>query len=257
MIFSLISGSSGNATLISEGNTLILLDSGASGKKLSQAIESLGFSCSDICAILLTHEHSDHIIGAGIMSRRFDIPVFASKETFDAMNVGPIKESNINFVTPGKSFNIGDIGINSFSISHDAKKPLGYSFDLPEGKCSSLTDTGVITKEIYDSVKDSKYMILEANHDVEMLQFGTYPYSLKQRILSKTGHLSNNTTAAMVKKMLENGTERIMLGHLSDENNTPEIAYKTVENAILDAGGIVGKDILLSVAKRYEVTRLI
>lgn len=257
MIFSLLSGSSGNATLISEGKNLILLDAGASGKKLLQAIEALGFSCSDICAILLTHEHSDHISGAGVMSRRFDIPIYTSKETFGAINIGPIKEDNINFLTPGEDFYIGDIGVHSFSISHDAKNPLGYSFELSDGKFSSLTDTGVITQEIYDSVKDSKYILLEANHDVEMLKFGNYPYHLKQRILSKTGHLSNNTTAAMAKKMLENGAERIMLGHLSVENNTPEIAYKTAENAISSAGGIVGKDILLSVAKRYEVTRII
>ncbi len=257
MIFSLISGSSGNATLISQDNTLILLDCGASGKRISQAIEALGFSCSDINAILVTHEHTDHVSGVGVMSRRFGIPIYATSETFSVMNIGPIKDGNIKLVTPGESFSIGDIGINSFSVSHDAKNPLGYSFELSCGKFSSLTDTGVITQEIYNSVRDSKYILLESNHDTEMLKFGNYPYSLKCRILGKTGHLSNNTSAMMAKKMLENGAERIMLGHLSDENNTPEIAYKTTENAIIDAGGIIGKDLFLSVAKRYEVTRLV
>lgn len=257
MIFSLLSGSSGNSTLIVQNNTMILLDCGASGKKLSQAIEALGFSCSDINAILLTHEHTDHISGAGIMSRRFDIPIYATPETFNAMNVGPIKDGNINTVTPGKEFSVGEIGILPFSISHDAANPVGYSFYLESGKFSSLTDTGVITQEIYDSVQDSKYLILESNHDVDMLQFGNYPYPLKRRILGKTGHLSNNTAAAMAAKMMENGAEHIMLGHLSNENNTPEIAYKTTENVLNQKGGIIGKDIALSVAKRYEITRLI
>lgn len=257
MIFSLISGSSGNAALITQNNTLILLDCGASGKKISMAVESLGFSCCNINAILLTHEHSDHISGAGVLSRRFDIPLYATKETFNAMNVGPLKEENINIVTPGAEFDIGDIGISSFSISHDAENPVGYSFSLKEGKFSSLTDTGIITQEIYDSIQGSKFLLLESNHDIDMLQFGNYPYPLKQRILGKSGHLSNNTAAKMAAKMMENGTERIMLGHLSKENNTPEIAYKTAENALTEHGGIIGKDIILSVAKRYEATRLI
>ncbi len=257
MIFSLLSGSSGNSTLIVEGSTMILLDCGASGKKISQAVEALGFNCADINALLITHEHSDHVSGAGILSRRFDIPIYATEETFDAMSVGPIKDTNINTITPGKEFSIGDVGVNSFGVSHDAKKPVGYYFSLSDGKFSSLTDTGVITQDIYDCVKDSKYMILESNHDVDMLQFGGYPYPLKQRILGKTGHLSNNIAAAMSAQMMENGAERIMLGHLSNENNTPEIAYKTAENALTQKGGIIGKDVVLSVANRYEVTRLI
>lgn len=257
MIFSLISGSSGNATLIVENNTLILLDCGASGKKISQSIESLGFCCADLSAILLTHEHIDHIQGAGILSRRFDIPIYTTKETFSNINIGPIREENIKFVTPNTSVEIGDVLVHPFSISHDAKNPVGYSFDLDAGKFSSLTDTGIITPEIYSAVKDSKYILLESNHDKEMLQFGNYPYPLKQRILGNLGHLSNVVASKMAVKMMENGTEHIMLGHLSNENNTPEIAYKTTENAILEKGGIVGRDVMLSVAKRYEITRLI
>lgn len=256
MIFSLISGSSGNSTLIVQDNALILLDCGASGKKLTQAIESLGFSCSDISAILLTHEHSDHINGAGIMSRRFDIPIYTTAETLDATNIGSIKDSNIHTVSPGKDFEINGVGVMPFSISHDAANPIGFSFALNEGKFSSVTDTGVITQDIYKQVCDSKYLILESNHDVDMLQFGNYPYQLKRRILSETGHLSNNYAAKIAVKMMENGAEHIMLGHLSQENNTPEIAYKTTENALTAKGGIIGKDINLSVASRYGITRL-
>lgn len=257
MIFSLFSGSSGNATLINDNNTLILLDCGASGKKISQAIESLGFSCADLSAILLTHEHIDHTQGAGILSRRFNLPIYATKGTFDSVQLGPIRDENIKIISPETPFEIGNILAQPFSISHDAKNPVGYSFDLSIGKFSSLTDTGIITESIYHSVKDSKYLLLESNHDKDMLQFGTYPYPLKQRILSKIGHLSNALASKMAVRMMQNGTERIMLGHLSNENNTPEIAYKTTENAIMENGGIVGKDILLSVAKRYEITRLI
>lgn len=257
MIFSLVSGSSGNSTLIVQDNTVILLDCGASGKKLSLAIESLGIACSSINAILLTHEHSDHVMGAGVMSRRFDIPIYATAETFGAMKTGPIKDENINIISPGEGICIGDVEAVPFAVSHDAANPVGFFFDLKEGKFSVLTDTGVITNDIYNHVKDSKFMILESNHDVEMLQFGGYPFPLKKRILGRTGHLSNNTAAAMSAKMLENGVERIMLGHLSTENNTPEIAYKTTENALSQKGGIVGRDIALSVAKRYEITRFV
>ncbi len=257
MIFSLMSGSSGNSTLIAEGNTLILLDCGASGKKISQAVESLGYNCSDISAILLTHEHIDHVNGAGILSRRFDIPLYATAETFGAMKIGPVKDGNIRYVNPNEAFEINGVGVSPFKISHDAANPVGYSFSLAEGKFTSLTDTGVITKEIYDEIKDSKYMLLESNHDVDMLQYGNYPYPLKCRILGETGHLSNNTAAAVAAKMMENGAERIILGHLSNENNTPEIAYKTAENALTEKGGIIGKDIFLSVAQRYDITRLI
>ncbi len=257
MIVSLISGSSGNATLITQNNTLILLDCGASGKKISQAIESLGFSCADLSAILLTHEHIDHTQGAGILSRRYDLPIYATKETFEGIKLGPIREENINFITPDVPFEIGEILAHPFSISHDAKNPVGYSFDLDIGKFSSLTDTGVITEDIYSSIRDSKFLILESNHDTEMLKFGNYPYPLKQRILSRTGHLSNMTASKLAVKMMENGTECIMLGHLSNENNTPEIAYKTTENAIFEAGGMVDKDIKLSVANRYVATRLV
>lgn len=256
MIFSLISGSSGNSTLIVQDSTLVLLDCGTSGKKLSQAIESLGYSCSDIAAILITHEHSDHISGAGIMSRRFDIPIYTTAETFNAINIGSIKDENIRTISPGKEFDINGIGVKPYSISHDAANPVGYSFELKEGKFSSLTDTGIVTPEIYSYIKDSKYMILESNHDVDMLQFGRYPYQLKRRILSDIGHLSNNYAAKMAVKMLESGTEHIMLGHLSQENNTPEIAYKTTENALTQNGSIIGKDITLSVANRYDITRL-
>lgn len=257
MIFSLLSGSSGNATLIVQDGKIILLDCGASGKRLSIAVESLGFSCSDIDAIFLTHEHTDHIMGAGVMSRRFDIPIYATAKTFSAMNVGPIKNTNINMVEPGTEISIGGIEVMPFPISHDAASPVGYSFGLSEGKFTSLTDTGTITNEIYSYIHDSRYMILESNHDVEMLQCGGYPYALKKRILGRTGHLSNGTAAEFAVKMLKNGVERIMLGHLSEENNTPEIAYKTVENAINRAGAIVGCDVLLSVAGRHEITRLV
>jgi len=257
MIFSLISGSSGNSTLIVQNNTLILLDCGTSGKKLTQAIEALGFSCSDIDAILLTHEHIDHIKGAGILSRRFDIPVYATEETFSKMDIGPLNDKNINTVVADKEIVIGETPVTPFSISHDAADPVGYTFNLKEGKFSSLTDTGVITEDIYNHVHDSKFLMLESNHDVDMLQYGNYPYQLKRRILSSIGHLSNNTAASMAAKMMENGTQHIMLSHLSNENNTPEIAYKTTENALSEKGGIIGKDIMLSVANRYDITRLI
>lgn len=255
MFLSLISGSSGNASIISDNTTLILTDCGMSGKKLEEAFSSLGLSCADISAILITHEHIDHTRGAGIISRRYNIPVYATKGTFDCAQLGNIPEGNIHYISPGIDFEIGDIGIRPFSISHDANDPVGYNYFLKNKKFTVATDMGEITQTAEESIIGSDEILLEANHDVDMLMYGTYPFALKQRILSNIGHLSNDSAADACVRLLKSGTKKIMLGHLSNENNTPPIAYEACKSALLKSGAKLGDDIELSVADRYKITR--
>lgn len=257
MFLSLISGSSGNASLIKVKNTTILVDCGLSAKRLVDLLNKIDISPDSINALLITHEHSDHVTGAGIISRRFDIPIYATEKTHNVLNIGPVKEHNIKIITPDTKFEIGDFAINPFNISHDAANPVGYSFDDGSLKYSVLTDTGIITDSILKAVSGSDYIMLEANHDVDMLMYGAYPFNLKKRIASDIGHMSNDYAAQVAVKLLESNSKNIMLSHLSNNNNTPEIAYKTVESVLLKHGAKIGSDVNLSVANRYEVTRFI
>lgn len=254
-MYSLISGSSGNATLLTNGRTHILVDCGASGKRITELIAMAGFDPSNISAILITHEHSDHTKGAGIVSRRFKLPIYATAGTHNAMSIGAIDDSKRVIISPLNSFEIGDIGIIPFNIPHDAAQPCGYSFFCDGIKLSIATDIGHMTNEVIDSIKGSKSVILESNHDIDMLRFGDYPYPLKQRILSDTGHLSNENAAKTALELVQSGTEHIMLGHLSDKNNMPQIALMETYNKLDQNGVRVGTDMTLQVADRYTVTK--
>lgn len=251
---SLISGSSGNATFFSDGKTNILIDCGMSGKALAQSLDDIDVSPDNIHALLITHEHIDHIKGAGVISRKYNIPIYATEETHRAMSVGKLKEENIQIIEKNKAFEIGSVGVSAFSIPHDAADPVGYTLFANGEKFSVATDIGYMTEKIEDNILGSNMVLLESNHDVEMLKYGTYPYELKQRILGKNGHLSNDSAAQAALKLVHSGAKKIFLGHLSNENNTPEIAFKTVENMLCSAGVKIGSDMLLGVARRSEVT---
>lgn len=253
MLHSLISGSSGNSSLVSYKGTHILVDCGMSGKRLTEKLAELGISGRDISAILVTHEHIDHISGVGVASRRFNLPVYATELTHMAMDVGRIADENIKIIEPDRPFEIGSIGVNAFCIPHDAAAPVGYRFFCGNKKISIATDIGVMTDELFDSISGSETVLLEANHDLQMLINGSYPERLKSRILSNMGHLSNELSAKTALALSKRGTRKIMLAHLSDENNTPALAYDTVADKIFKAGAEAG-DVLLQVAKRYEVT---
>lgn len=254
MLCSLVSGSSGNSSLVSYKGTHILVDCGMSGKRLEQLLSGLGLRGSDISAILVTHEHIDHVSGVGVVSRRFDLPVYATCGTHFAMDIGSMREENIKYIEPDRPFEIGEIGVNPFCIPHDAADPVGYRFFCGEKKLAVATDIGVMTNEIFDSLSGSESIILEANHDIEMLKNGSYPQQLKARILSNTGHMSNELAAKTALALAKRGTKRIMLAHLSNENNTPKLAYDTV-SAELSASGAACGDLELLVANRYEVTQ--
>lgn len=255
MFVSLVSGSSGNASLISYNNTNLLADCGMSGKRLEEFLSMLGLSGSDIDAVLLTHEHTDHITGAGIISRRYDLPIFATEGTHIHSNLGKIAEKNIKIIRPEEIFQIGNIGIRPFSILHDAVEPVGYNFFLGSKMVSIATDCGKMTDEIYKFISGSEEIILESNHDSELLMCGSYPFELKRRISGSLGHLSNTEAAQTAVRLLKDGTKKILLGHLSLENNTPDIAYQTTKNALAESGAAIGRDIMLSVASRDFITK--
>lgn len=253
MLHSLISGSSGNCSLFSANGTNILIDCGMSGRQLEVHLKELELSGSDLDAILVTHEHIDHIKGIGVVSRRYDLPVFATEQTHIEMAHLGISDTNRRIISPDRPFEIGTVAADAFSIPHDAADPVGYRLYSGGEKYAVATDIGTMTNELFDSISGSHSVILEANHDIDMLINGSYPEHLKQRILGTFGHMSNDLSANTAVALANRGTKRIMLAHLSEENNRPELAYDTVSLALKDAGAEKG-DISLIVAKRYEVT---
>ncbi len=254
MIFcSLYSGSSGNSIFVSSGKTNILIDAGLPGKKIDEALKSIDKNPSSIDGIFITHEHSDHIKGVGILSRKYDIPIYANDKTWSAMepSLGKIKEHNIKIMDRRSVVQIGDLDVKSFVIPHDAIAPVGYTISNNNKKVSVATDFGTFTDEIYSNIKDSEVILLESNHDVNMLKYGPYPYTLKRRILSEIGHLSNEDCGKAIIDIVKCGKgKNILLGHLSKTNNNPDLAFQTALSAIEEKGIVQGKDITLSMAKR-------
>lgn len=249
---SLFSGSSGNSLYIEANGTKILIDAGLSGKRIIHALNSIGEQPSEISAVLVTHEHSDHIRGVGILSRKFNIPVYANEKTWNAMGtqIGPINADNMRCFTTGKEFEIGNLCIKPFPIPHDASEPVGFNFFAENKKVTTATDIGHITKEVLESLIESDLVLLESNHDIEMLKVGPYPWPLKRRILGDRGHLSNEMAGKVAVHMAKRGTRKFLLGHLSKENNFPELAYQTVYNALSEQKIKVGSDVTLEVAMR-------
>ncbi len=252
----LCSGSSGNAVYVEADETKILIDCGIAGKAASDRLCSIGVDPSELSAILVTHEHIDHIRGVGVMSRRFNLPIYASAGTWNGMieTIGNISHEKIHYIAADTPFSVGDAVIFPFATSHDANESLGFTVSNGK-KCVSLaTDLGTVDKYIYDNVKGSDLMVLEANHDEQMLKYGPYPARLKQRISSDWGHLSNKLCGALCGRLLsEDGSEKkIILGHLSNENNTPAKAFDTVKRSVEYAGGKLNQDIFISVADRYS-----
>ena len=253
MIFcSLFSGSSGNAIFLSYKNTNILIDCGVSGKRVTEALVQQGIDPCSLSAICVTHEHNDHIQSVGVLSRKYDLPVYASCGTWEGMeeSIGVIKPHNIKVFESGKKFALFDLVAEPFPIYHDANEPVAYNFYLGEKKVSLLTDLGHVDHTICQSVTGCDTIILEANHDMGMLKNGPYPYHLKYRIAGEKGHLSNDTAANLAVYLAKHGTLRFLLGHLSRDNNTAQIAFDTVAEFLSKNQIKAGKDIILNVAKR-------
>ncbi|PYG87182.1 phosphoribosyl 1,2-cyclic phosphodiesterase [Ruminiclostridium sufflavum DSM 19573] len=252
---SLFSGSSGNALFIGTDKTKLLIDAGLSGKRILEALCSIGENPAELNAILISHEHIDHVRGAGILSRKQDIPIYANESTWCAMEkgLGPVRlENRVAFCTENE-FEIGDICIKPFSIPHDAAEPVGYSFFAQGKRITTATDIGHMNDEILAHIEGNDLLLIESNHDVEMLKVGPYPWHLKKRIMGDNGHLSNESCAEVIARLAERGGRRFILGHLSNENNFPELAYQTTLNALNEKKIAVGSDVFVEVALRDRV----
>lgn len=254
---SLYSGSTGNSSLIQTNTTKILVDAGESAKKIADALISLNIEPTQIDGILITHEHSDHVKGLGTFSKKYNVPVFANLETWDAMPTQKEKvcANNIN-IFEFKEFNIGDISVLPFSIPHDAANPCGFSLSHDGKKISIATDIGHMTTNIVDNLTNSSFILLESNYDPNILKCSPYPYPLKQRILGPNGHLPNEMAGKTISYLANHGLNTVMLGHLSKENNFPELAYKTVVEQLIN-DNINCDNFNLSVANRDTISPII
>lgn len=250
---SLFSGSTGNCLLVKSDKANILIDAGVSLKKIASALESIDINVLDIDAILVTHEHSDHIQSIGSISKKFNIPVYANKETWNSMPVQreKIALDNQQVFIPFEYFNIEDLNIYPFKIPHDAANPCGFNIYNKSSKITIATDLGHIDNYVFENFKDSSFIMLESNYDPEVLRCSSYPYSLKTRISGPNGHLSNASAGKTVSALLKTGLKEVMLGHLSKENNFPELAYQTVLEE-LHNNELSEKDITINVASRFR-----
>ena len=256
---SLYSGSSGNSLFVETNNTKILVDAGVSSKKIENSLLDINVNPSSIDGILVTHEHIDHVQGLGTFSKKFDIPVFVNRETLDAMpkQRDKIDVKNIRTFKVSDKFSIGDLDIKPFSIPHDAINPCGFNIYNNKKKISIATDIGNMTSNVLRNLEESLFILLEANYDPEVLRCSSYPFALKSRIAGPTGHLSNEAAGKTISHLLESGLKTAMLGHLSKENNFPELAYQTVIDELITNDYFKNDSLNLSVASRSEHSKLI
>lgn len=227
----LASGSRGNCALIETDDSRLLIDAGLSGIETERRLAPLGLTGNDLDAILVTHEHHDHVGGIGPLARRFDIPVHIDQLTHSALpKLGQIDA--LNFFSAGDRFSLRDLAITTFSTTHDAVNPVGFTIESSEGKIGFATDLGVPTRLVADHLKECRVVVLEANHDDQMLQDGPYPWSLKERIRSRHGHLSNHDSIRLLEEITWPGLEAVFLAHLSEENNCPDLAVDTFRQTL-------------------------
>lgn len=231
----LASGSSGNAIYVESDTTKLLVDCGLTGKKTEALLKQINRNPEDLDAILVSHEHSDHIKGVGIMARKYNLDIYANEKTWDAMTpkLGKLKTEQKYLFNVEENKTIGNIDIVSFAVSHDAIDPQFYTFQKNNKQFVILTDTGYVNDRMRGMLRNADAYLMESNHDISMLRMGQYPWSLKQRILSDKGHLSNEDGALALTDMIGDNTRRVYLGHLSKENNMKEIAHETVKEILI------------------------
>lgn len=259
---SIASGSSGNCICVGTDDYHVLIDAGISGKRVENGLESIDLKADEMQGILVTHEHADHIAGIGVLARRYGLPIYATQGTIQAIqqtkSVGKIDESLFRVIVPEEDFTIGDICFHPLSISHDAADPVAYRFTDGTHSCAVITDLGTYDQKIVDSLQNLDAILLEANHDIRMLETGIYPYPLKKRILGDRGHLSNERSGQLLCELLHDHFGTVMLGHLSKENNYEQLAYETVRLEItMGDNPYKAEDFPLYVAKRDEVSQTI
>jgi len=238
----LASGSTGNATIIQGNDQTIMIDAGLSAKKLDELMKQQGISGHDLDALLVTHEHSDHIKGLGAFARKYDLPIYANEPTWDALerHVGTISQEKRMIFQSGEELSFGTMRVETFHISHDAAEPVGYTFEQDGRKLGVATDLGYVSEKVKSHIIDCDVLVLESNHDTEMLRIGRYPWNIKRRILSDIGHLSNVAAGEALIELMTDRTKRIYLAHLSQDHNQMDLAMLTV-NSIFENNGIFYK----------------
>lgn len=252
---SIASGSSGNCICINNENNGFLIDAGISKKRIEEGLEFAGIKPDSLSGILITHEHSDHIKGLGVFLRKYGIPVYATDKTIQAVlgtaGIGKIDSELFQVIEPDKEFKLKDFAIRPFSVSHDAADPVAYRFSEKDRAGAVITDLGYYDDYIVDNLLGLDSVLIEANHDVQMLQIGPYPYHLKQRIWGNKGHLSNEASGRLIDRIASGRLKNVLLGHLSNENNYPELAFEAVRNEInAGEGEIKSNDLNIMVARR-------
>ena len=248
----LFSGSSGNATWISDGRDAVIADAGVSASRILAEIARLGLDASIVRAIVATHEHSDHVSGIGPLARKLNVPIYATEGTWNGMDrqTGKLRSDQRRVIDTGSCFSVGNMEFLSFPTPHDANESCGYVFNLGRLSAAIATDIGHLNDKWLSFVSSCGIVLLEADYDREMLLSGPYPFELKRRIQGKRGHLSNDEAAEVALTLCASGTRQIILGHMSKINNFPELALKTVENALIDGGICPGRDVYVSAALR-------
>ena len=259
---SIASGSSGNCVYVGSDATHLLIDAGISGRRIEAGVAELGLKLSEIDGIFVTHEHADHISGLGVLARKYGLPIYGTRGTISAIRqthaLGQIDEELFHYIQADEKYTIKDVTLYPIRTSHDAAAPVAYRISHDKQKAAVITDLGCYNEYTVECLKDLDILYLEANHDIHMLQAGPYPYYLKQRILGEKGHLSNEAAGKLLSRLLHDNMQAVMLGHLSQENNLPELAYESVRVEVTMADTpYKGGDFPLYVAKRSEVSQMI
>ena len=261
-LVSIASGSSGNCIYVGSDHSHILVDAGISNKRIEQGLNEIGLKGSELDGIVITHEHSDHTKGLGVLARKYGVPLYGTKETLDEVSkqkdLGEYPRELYHPISPDVDFFIGDLEVKPFSIDHDAANPVAYRIQHDHKSVAVATDMGHYDQYIIDHLQGLDALLLESNHDVNMLQAGPYPYYLKRRILGDHGHLSNENAGRLLCCILHDNLKRILLGHLSKENNYEELAYETVKLEITDGDNpFKASDFSIAVAGRDRMSEII
>ena len=259
---SIASGSSGNCIYVGSDRTNLLVDAGISNKRIEQGLNEIGIKGSELSGILITHEHSDHTRGLGVLARKYGVPVYSTRETLEEIagmkSLGEYPKELLKPIAPDGDFTVGDLTVKPFRVDHDAANPVAYRIQNDRKSVAVATDMGHYSQYTIDHLQWLDAILLESNHDVRMLETGPYPYYLKRRILGDHGHLSNENAGRLLSCILHDNIKKILLGHLSKENNYEELAYETVRLEITQGDcPYKASDFSISVASREQMSEIV
>lgn len=259
---SIASGSSGNCIYTGGEHTHLLVDTGISKKRVEEGLKALDIKGEELSGILITHEHIDHVQGLGVFSRKYEVPIYATKGTIEGIkkisSIGKMPEGLFHEIQTDETFTLGELKVEPFKISHDANEPSGYRIGDGDKSVAVATDLGKYDDYTVEHLKNLDAIVLEANHDLKMLEVGPYPYPLKRRVAGDKGHLSNELSGRLLCDILHDNLKHVVLGHLSKENNYEELAYETVKLEVtLGDNPYKGDDFPITVAKRSSVSEII